>query len=34
MRDWINKKERERRDLLQLVAGKANLPDYMIEKDL
>lgn len=33
MRDWINKKEKERRDLLQLVAGRANLPDYMIEKD-
>jgi hypothetical protein len=33
MKDWINKKEKDRRDLLQLVAGKSNLPDYMIEKD-
>ena len=33
MKDWISKKEKDRRDLLQLVASKANLPDYMIEKD-
>lgn len=33
MKDWINKKEKERRDLIQFVAAKANLPDYMIEKD-
>jgi hypothetical protein len=33
MKEWIDKKEKDRRDLLQLVAGQANLPDYMIEKD-
>ncbi len=33
MRDWIHKKETERLDLLRLVSGKANLPDFMIEKD-
>lgn len=33
MKDWIHKKETERRDLLRLVSSKANLPDYMIEKD-
>jgi hypothetical protein len=33
MKDWINKKETERLDLLRLVSGKANLPDFMIEKD-
>lgn len=33
MKDWIHKKEIERLDLLRLVSGKANLPDFMIEKD-
>lgn len=33
MKDWIHKKEVERLDLLRLVSGKANLPDFMIEKD-
>ncbi|HTJ52902.1 MAG TPA: nucleotidyl transferase AbiEii/AbiGii toxin family protein [Cyclobacteriaceae bacterium] len=33
MRDWIHKTERERIDLLRLVASQASLPDYMIEKD-
>jgi hypothetical protein len=33
MKDWIHKKETERLDLLRLVSGKANLPDFMIEKD-
>lgn len=33
MKDWINRKEKDRRDLLQLIAGKTNLPDFMIEKD-
>lgn len=33
MKDWIHKKEAERLDLLRLVSGKANLPDFMIEKD-
>ncbi|HQQ97539.1 MAG TPA: nucleotidyl transferase AbiEii/AbiGii toxin family protein [Cyclobacteriaceae bacterium] len=33
MKDWITKSERERLDILRLVAGKTALPDYMIEKD-
>jgi hypothetical protein len=33
MKDWIHKKETDRLDLLRLVSAKANLPDYMIEKD-
>jgi len=33
MKDWIHKKQTERLDLLRLVSGKANLPDFMIEKD-
>ena len=33
MKGWIHKKETERLDLLRLVSGKANLPDFMIEKD-
>jgi hypothetical protein len=33
MKDWITKKESERLELLQIVAQRANLPDYMIEKD-
>lgn len=34
MKEWIQKKETERLDLLRLVAGQARLPDFMIEKDL
>ncbi|HPN70256.1 MAG TPA: nucleotidyl transferase AbiEii/AbiGii toxin family protein [Saprospiraceae bacterium] len=33
MKDWIHKKETERLDLLRLVSGKTNLPDFMLEKD-
>src|SRR6218665_1772153 len=33
MKDWIHRKEAERIGLLRLVSGKANLPDFMIEKD-
>lgn len=33
MKSWIHKKETKRLDLLQLVAGKTNLPDFRIEKD-
>ena len=33
MKDWIHKKETDRLDLLRLVSAKANLPDFMIEKD-
>jgi Nucleotidyl transferase AbiEii toxin, Type IV TA system len=33
MKDWIRKKDIERIDLLRLVAGKASLPDFMVEKD-
>ncbi|MBX2900270.1 MAG: nucleotidyl transferase AbiEii/AbiGii toxin family protein [Cyclobacteriaceae bacterium] len=33
MKDWIQKRETERFDLLRLVAGENNLPDFMIEKD-
>jgi len=33
MKDWIHKKESEKLDLLRLVSGKTNLPDFMIEKD-
>lgn len=33
MKGWIYKKETERIDLLRLVSVKANLPDFMIEKD-
>jgi hypothetical protein len=33
MRDWIHKKETEKLDLLRIVRGKTNLPDFMIEKD-
>ncbi len=33
MKDWIAKSERDRLDILRLVAGKTLLPDYMIEKD-
>jgi hypothetical protein len=33
MKDWIQRKEIERLDLLRLAAASSNLPDYMIEKD-
>ncbi|HEX5170797.1 MAG TPA: nucleotidyl transferase AbiEii/AbiGii toxin family protein [Cyclobacteriaceae bacterium] len=33
MKDWIHHKELDRIDSLRLVAGKINLPDFMIEKD-
>jgi predicted nucleotidyltransferase component of viral defense system len=33
MKDWIQRKEVERLDLLRLAAASNNLPDYMIEKD-
>lgn len=33
MKDWIQRKEVERLDLLRLIAGQNNLPDFMIEKD-
>jgi Nucleotidyl transferase AbiEii toxin, Type IV TA system len=33
MKDWIQRKEVEKFDLLRLAAASNNLPDYMIEKD-